>query len=289
MDNILLTGSSGFVGGNLVKCLEEKYNLFTPSRNELNLYSEIEIKRYIEKNRIKSVISCASPSPGRKTGDKEEKLLADSLNMFLNIIKAGEQCDKIIYFGSGAEFDKTKDICLATEGQGDNVPDDNYGLAKFVMNRIANNSANVYNLRLFGCYGPNDYYYKFITHVIRSLVLSKTITIRQDCYFDYIHIYDLAEMVKWIIDGKPVFHEYNACGGTRILLSDIAKMICQYMDKDEDIRILKAGFANEYTGNNERIIKESGIDLKYPYDVGLKMQIAWELNNWNDNTLFDGE
>ena len=44
---ILITGSSGMLGKDLVKKI--KYKVFTPNRNKLNLFNYNKIKKYLKK------------------------------------------------------------------------------------------------------------------------------------------------------------------------------------------------------------------------------------------------
>ena len=50
--NVLITGSSGFIGRNLKEQLKEKYNLFTPSHLKLELTDFKEVKKYFQHNQI---------------------------------------------------------------------------------------------------------------------------------------------------------------------------------------------------------------------------------------------
>ena len=53
--NILLTGSGGFVGGNIKKYLEKDFNILSPRSFELNCISEEAVKEYFKKNKIREL------------------------------------------------------------------------------------------------------------------------------------------------------------------------------------------------------------------------------------------
>ena len=88
-------------------------------------------------------------------------------------------------------------VLVSEEEFGRYVPEDDYGRAKFIMNEISTHSENIYNLRIFGCFGPNEYSDKFITHAIRCCIKNEPITIRQDCYFDYLYVDDYAKYLMF--------------------------------------------------------------------------------------------
>lgn len=290
MKRILLTGASGFVGKNILPVLSSCYDVLTPNRGELNLFDSQAVQNYVKNNNVSYIVHCASPSPMRGTGDVSERVLRDMLMMYSSIADASRWVEKIIYMGSGAEFDKSRDIIhISEERFGESIPKDDYGFAKYILNKMTLMSENIYNLRLFGCYGPGDYPEKFITHAIRASILNVPVTIRKDCYFDYLHVHDLGVIVKAIIEGTPKYHDYNACSGERILLSDIARRVINNMGTANDIRILSDEKGFEYTGSNQRLLSEFDIDFAYPLDEGIKAQINWEKDNWSESTVFDGE
>ena len=62
MKRILITGSSGMLGKNLVSKLN--YKIFVPNKKKLNLFNFKETKKYIKKNKINFVIHCAAKVGG---------------------------------------------------------------------------------------------------------------------------------------------------------------------------------------------------------------------------------
>ena len=49
---VLITGASGFIGRNLVDHLSDKFEISSPSREELNLLDETAVQKYINDNKI---------------------------------------------------------------------------------------------------------------------------------------------------------------------------------------------------------------------------------------------
>ena len=278
MENALLTGGTGFIGRNIKPYLEKVCNLYAPKRAELNLYDEQKVREYICQNKIDVVIHSANPNPAKNQLDKQETMFEDSIRIFMNLFKA-QDCYQMMYtFGSGAEYDKSKDACLVTEEEETrSVPYDSYGLAKFTMNQIIGKNDKQCNLRIFACYGPTDHESKFITHVIHCCMRHEDITIRQDCYFDYMQVTDLARVVEYFLNNTPKYHSYNVCTGIRTSLSDIARIVKRQMNSDSNIVIFKEGWNKEYTGSNARLMSELGNFDFITLEDGIKMQIESEL------------
>ncbi|GHT02565.1 hypothetical protein AGMMS50276_32530 [Synergistales bacterium] len=169
--------------------------------------------------------------------------------------------EKIIYFGSGAEFDKRFDITYANETDiGRHIPESGYGFAKYIMNAQARHSDNIYNLRLFGIFGKyEDWRVKFISNLCCKAIFELPLTIRKECRFDYAFVDDLADIVLYFIENKPLYHDYNFAYGKPVLLTQIANMISLVSGKKQDIMLLdKVGFNKDYTANNERLKIETG-------------------------------
>lgn len=279
MKTILLTGGSGFVGSNVLPFLEEKYNVLAPTRSELDVRNMESLEKYIARNKFDVIIHLASPSPVRSAQcDSYERLFEDCLKIFMNLYTIRDSCEKIIYSGSGAEYDKRRDIINASEEEiGKSIPIDDYGRAKFIMNEMARSSNNIYNLRIFGCYGPKEYDSKFITHAIKCGLENKKITIRQDCYFDYLYVDDYARYLEYCIENQLRYHDYNASSGTRIRLSTIAQKVKEKLGLEQEIVISQPGLNKEYTASNERIISEMNFKGNLiSIDEGIEKLIRWE-------------
>ena len=274
---ILLTGGTGFIGGNILPILQKKYEVKSPRRNELNINDESSVDEYLSNNKFDILIHSANITPGKNSADKMENMLEYTIKAFLNFQKHSDKFEKIFYFGSGAEYDKRKDIVLIKETDiGNSIPADQYGLAKYVINQIARGSKNIYNLRIFGCYGPTDAKTKFIRDCIDCCLEHKPITIRQNCYFDYMYVEDLARIIDKMINSELKYHDYNICTGKRIDLLTIAKIIDKKMQNNQGIKIGQEGLNKEYTANNARLLSDIGAFDYTCIEDGIQKQIDWQ-------------
>ena len=184
---VLLTGGSGFIGKNILKILGAKYKIFAPARSELNVSDQNSVNNFLSDKNFDVVIHCAIPTPWRNDIDNDGDILDYTMRGLLNLKVHEHRFDKIIYIGSGAEFDKSDDIINAKEIDiGKRIPKDAYGYAKYILNQIANNSKNIYNLRIFGCYGIEEHEFRLIRSLVEEYFNKGSMTIRRDCVFSYV-------------------------------------------------------------------------------------------------------
>lgn len=271
MKRLLVTGASprSFVGASLLEAFEGRYELLAPSRVGLDLTDAAAVKAYLAQNPVEAVVHCAvqgEGSPGEAEAD---------LRMFFALADCRAYYQKLIYFGSGAEFDKTLPIDGLTEDAfGRSVPAGAYGFAKYVMNRYARARGNIVNLRLFSGYGPRENWrIKFISGLCCKALLGLPLTIRRDCRFDFVWIDDLAAAVAWAVESEPKHPDYNLSSGAGVLLSEVAALVKELSGSASPIQVLNPGLANPYVGDNSRLAGESGIPFT-PLRAGIGRMLA---------------
>lgn len=279
MKKILLTGRSGFIGRNLYENFADKYEVFAPFHKELDLLDLSAVTKYIYDNRINIIIHTAIHIKEFNGSDKE---FYNDMLMFLNIEKQSLYVEKIIYFGSGAEYDKKYHIQMVKEEQiGNTIPDNEYGLAKYAMNIIARESSNIYNLRLFGIYGKYELWdRKFISNLCCKAVFNLPLTIRRDCYFDFLYIEDLPAIVDWFCNHIPQYHDYNVCYGQQYLLSNFAEKVNKVSKKELEIKLINDNEYNlTYSADNTRLKREIPKITITPYEEAIKDLYQYYQNN----------
>ena len=275
MKRVLITGTGdiGFVGRNLAEAFDGIYNLYTPTYKELDLTDTEAVSCYFDRHEIDIVIhSCSSM----------QNTLDSDLRMFFNLEKHIGKDNKMIYFGSGAEFDKRYDIIEASEDDiGKQIPNDGYGYAKYIMNAYARQSKNIFNLRFFGIFGKyEDWTYKFISNICCKAVFNLPLSIRRDCRLDYIYIDDLPKVIMWFIENDPDYNDYNFALGTPVLLSELADMVLEISGKKLDIEILNPeGHNNEYSASNERLRKQLPWFEPTPLYKAIEKLYKWYYDN----------
>lgn len=258
---ILVTGSTGFVGRNVKEYFLKytDYEVMAPNSKELDCLDEKRVKEYLQKHKFNMVLHFAVYGDGIDKTKDGTKLVEYNLRMFLNFAQHSDLYGKMIYTGSGAEYDKRFSIVKVREEDiGKTIPTDPYGVMKYTVGQLIEQSNNIYNLRLFGIFGPYEYWKtKFISNICCKAIKGLPLSIRQDCSFDYIWIEDFCRLLLAFIQLKaPKYHTYNAVSGMPVKLSELAQIVNQISGHSSSVYICREGMANEYTASNKRIMTE---------------------------------
>ena len=258
---ILMTGGSGFVGRNVKEYLLQKgYDVYAPASRELNCIDEEAVVECLKKNHYDVVLNFAVYVNGTDPNKDGNRILDYNLRIFLNFFKHSDLYGRMIYAGSGAEYDKRFPIQSVTEEdiRKHLIPTDQYGLMKYTANQMIEKSDNIYNLRLFGIFGKYEYWKtKYISNLCCKSLKGLPLSLRKDCYFDYLWIDDFCRLVEMFLHlERPKYHVYNAVSGIRVSLYELAQLVNEGADVPRDIIVCSEGLANEYTANNDRIRAE---------------------------------
>jgi UDP-glucose 4-epimerase len=256
--NILITGSSGFIGRNLNEQLSRKYSITAPSSSQLNLLDAYAVQEYLKKESFDIVIHSATWNATNNSPKDTSKVLENNLRMFFNIARCNTFYCKMIYYGSGAEYDRNHWIPRMKEDYFDtHVPADDYGFSKYIMAKYAVHSKNIYNLRLFAVFGKyEDWQIRFISNACCKAMWDLPITIRQNRYFDYLHVDDLIKITEWFVENESKDRCYNVCTGSPFDLVTLAKKALGVSNKKLDIKVAGKGLGKEYSGDNSSLLKE---------------------------------
>ena len=276
MKRVLLTGagSKSFIGRNLKEQLADQYAIFAPSHAELELLDYDALEQYCETHRIDTIIHAAIHVPIFNGAANE---FFNDMQMFCNIEKISHKVEKVLYFGSGAEYDKRRNIrAIHEEEFRDHIPVTEYGLAKYTMNQLAQGSNNIYNLRLFGVFGKYELWQiKFLSNLCCKALFDLPLTVRRDCYFDFLYIDDLARIVAWFVEHTPRWHDYNICSGKDFLLTELAEKVRSVSGKDLPIELLSPERNLDYSASNNRFLAEYNGEPLIKMDNALEMLYSY--------------
>jgi len=253
---IFLTGSGGFIGKNLKQYLKDKYTLLTPRSCELDLINSSEVEKYFKENKIDFIIHCATVGGARGIADKDTTI-EDNLKMVDNILKYKSEDVRIILFGSGAMYGKTRILHKVQENEiGSFIPEDLYGKSKMLIAEKIKNRTDVLMLNIFACYGYGEKENRFPTYAIKKVIENKTIEINQNVVFDYLWVEDMEKIIYYFIEHKPKNNIINITPSESISLLEIANIVNSFKNNKVDITIKNKIMNNEYTGNNALLLSE---------------------------------
>lgn len=257
MDKVLITGASGFIGRNLAEQLAERYEVHAPTSADLDLLDAVAVRRYLCEKRFDVVIHCATTRSNRWLGAPAD-LLERNCRMFFNVARNEAAFGKMIYFGSGAEYDSRCLPARVRESYFDTrVPADAYGFSKYICAKYAERSDKILNLRLFAVFGKYEAWQaRFISNACARVVHGLPIAIRQNAFFDYLHVDDLAAITCWFVENQPKGRTYNVCRGKGYELTNLAAMVAEASGASPAIVVKNEGMSHEYTGDNSQMLAE---------------------------------
>lgn len=258
MKKLLVTGSEGFIGKNIVEKLSNCYDISAPTEKELDLLDTDSLRNYLSIHHFDIVLHAALFGNNQSTDDG--LFIKCNLKMFYNLKSCNHLYERMYYFGSGAEYDsRYYKPFMEEEYFGTYIPEDSYGLYKYVLAQECMKEENIYDLRLFGVFGKYELWQRrFISNNICRALAGLPMTLSQNMYFDYIYIDDLCEILRWFIENEPKHHHYNVCRGEHIDLKSLGEIIRGRLKIDCDLIVAKEGFKPEYSGNNDRLLNEIG-------------------------------
>lgn len=275
MKKILITGASGFLGKNLKEFLSGKFNLLLPGHRELDLLEEKTVEDYLRTHAPNAVVHCAAVGISRK--NNSDAAAFASLKMFENIARCNKLYSKMIFIGSGAEYDKRRSLVRVREEQfGELIPADPYGFYKYSCSKIIARIPNIINLRAFAVFGKyEDYETRFISNTICRSLFNLPVVINQDVKFDYFSVDDLMRVIEYFLEHESKQQFYNVGKGGGVSLTAIVKKIEKLSGKKLEVTIKSLGMNKEYTCDNSRLLADFPEMVFKPFDEALL-----DLYNW---------
>ncbi|MBW2968143.1 NAD(P)-dependent oxidoreductase [Candidatus Woesearchaeota archaeon] len=272
---ILITGGSGFIGKNLIDYLSKDHEVLAPRHKELELMDESAVSAFFAKNKIDVVIHAANFGGNRKQGDYKD-VVKKNLKIFFNLAGNSHRYRRMIFFGSGAEYDHKKDVVNVTESDfGKRVPEEDYGFYKYVCSKYIAKSDNIINLRLFGVFGRyEDPDIRFISNIMCRAMFDLPVEVNQNRLMDYVDVRDLCRIVEHFLNNSAKSKFYNIGASAHLDLLTIARKIRDISGKGFEMEVKKKGMDREYTCDNSALMKELG-DFRFT-DIDKSLQDLWE-------------
>lgn len=251
---ILLTGSGGFIGKNIIEQIGNKYNFITPRSRELNLLDENAVHDFIKHNTPDLIIHSAAAGVRITPNATREQVAIPNIKMFDNLARHVSRKCQMIVFGSGAEYDKSRPLVSVPESEfGASEPNDPYGYSKYMISKKIESMDNVLNMRIFGIYGKYENPTRFTSYAISQNIAHKPIEINQNVVFQFLYINDFCKIMDWFIKNPITERFVNICPDDKITLTQLSEIVNKNSDYKSEIIVKNSGLNNEYTGNNSKL------------------------------------
>jgi len=270
---LLITGTNGFIGGYLSHYFRH-YDVTAIASRDLDLTDTSRVQSFFDNHEtFDAVINCAAQGRFQATA-KDENILRNNLKMFANLIHNRKRYQRLINFGSGAEFGLSNNINLVTENSiYDHMPDESYGLSKNIIARWCDCTPGAHNIRIFGVFDKTEPPRRLISGFIEHAKNGQPFIVNNDRYADYVSARDLAILVDHTIKGDVSDTNINMVYREKYRLSDLLRKYCGIHNIDKNLIDVANESTNNYTGSSSNIdkynFKFNGLDAglqEYQYE-----------------------
>ena len=277
---VLITGCNGFLGKEMIRYFSKNHTVIPTNRETLDPTKIGSVASFFRNNTVDIVIHTAVKG-GKRTHKDCISDLYENIKMFDNLSFFSNDYKALFNFGSGAEFDRIKNIHLAHETDiYGSLPTDYYGLSKNLITRRVNDlNSNIYNLRLYGCFGFFEEEQRLFRSIFNKISKSEPIEIHQDKYMDYFYAQDVGKVIEYLSNNlnQSIKKDYNLCYEKKYRLSELSFKIKSLTNHKQDVIINNTDLGFSYTGSNDRLAKLK-IDL-----TGLDKGIENCYTEWRKN------
>jgi len=258
--NILIVGGGSFIAKSIFPNLNQRYKVTSLNKKQLNLLNINDLQEFFKDKYFDFIINCAIVG-GRLLGEDNPNIFYQNVLIQENLLKFSNNCGKFIFFGSGGQEDRTKDICNLKEGEFRNIPQNCYSLSKFINTQRTLNNNRVILLRIFNIFGPEEPDNRFIKSSILKYINHKDIEIWSDKLFDFFGWNDLCIALEYILNNpSEKYFELNLVYFKKYLMSEIVGIINRLDNYNVPVKILDNGVNKHYYGSGFKLA-EMGLKL----------------------------
>lgn len=252
---ICITGAKGYIGRALSSKLALAHEVSGVDLDALDLLDGEAFHEFLERGQYDVLVHCANYAVLRCHKPTPGACLENNLRMGLNVLQGARHVGRVLMFGSGAQYDRSAAPPFVREEYlGHSLPRDEYGLSKLIMSRLAESQTNVFEMILFGVFGPGeDWRVRFISNACCRALAGMPITVNKNVRFDYLWIEDLCALVSRFIVDPPEVRRFNVGSGSPVDLVSLAREIRQVTGANVPIHIAQEGMGNEYSGDTGRL------------------------------------
>lgn len=270
MNNILVTGSTGQLGSDVVKeLLKRGYSTLSPNRSELNLCSEDNIRNYISNSNCEAIVHCAAYTQVDKAEDEKDLCIKINATATKHIVKCAKILDiPMIYISTDYVFDGTKDGEY-TENDETN-PINIYGESKLAGEKYVQEILDKYYIVrtswVFNINGKN-----FIETMLRLSKANNQLSIVNDQIGSPTYTKDLSRLLVDMLETSK-YGLYHATNEGYCSWYEFANTIFKLANINIDIKAINS---NEYASRAKRPLN-SKLSKDKLIEYGFKPLPHWE-------------
>lgn len=270
MNNILVTGSTGQLGSDVVKeLLKRGYSTLSPNRSELNLCSEDNIRNYILNSNCEAIVHCAAYTQVDKAEDEKDLCIKINATATKHIAKCAKILDiPMIYISTDYVFDGTKDGEY-TENDETN-PINIYGESKLAGEKYVQEILDKYYIVrtswVFNINGKN-----FIETMLRLSKANNQLSIVNDQIGSPTYTKDLSRLLVDMLETSK-YGLYHATNEGYCSWYEFADTIFKLANINIDIKAINS---NEYASRAKRPLN-SKLSKDKLIEYGFKPLPHWE-------------
>ena len=270
MNNILVTGSTGQLGSDVVKeLLKRGYSTLSPNRSELNLCSEDNIRNYILNSNCEAIVHCAAYTQVDKAEDEKDLCIKINATATKHIVKCAKILDiPMIYISTDYVFDGTKDGEY-TENDETN-PINIYGESKLAGEKYVQEILDKYYIVrtswVFNINGKN-----FIETMLRLSKANNQLSIVNDQIGSPTYTRDLSRLLVDMLETNK-YGLYHATNEGYCSWYEFANTIFKLANINIDIKAINS---NEYASRAKRPLN-SKLSKDKLIEYGFKPLPHWE-------------
>ena len=304
MKSVLLTGSSGFIGKNLLKTLvKDKFNVHAYSSKNLDLTNENDVDLIFKNQQFDCVIHLAADVGGIEyIKSNQGKILYNNLMMNTILMEKSRIYDvkKFISLNTINSYPESNKALKENQvWDGSPNPDIfSYGISKRIL--LAQSRAyrlqydfKSYNLIIDNTYGPDDNFNPKVSRVIPALISKFNDAVSKNSPFvniwgsgksirQFLYVEDLVEIIKYVVKNDVKYETINISNGETLKISDLVNHISDLFKFKGQIKYdisMPEGAAKRLMDNSRMIESINYTDFHFIKD-GLSKTVNWFINNY---------
>ena len=301
---IAIFGSAGLVGSNILKKLDlNKYEIFSPTRKDLNLLDEEKVLDWFLENRMDYVILAAAKVGGIvANATYPTEYLHENLTIQNNVIMSSFKSgvNNLVFLGSSCIYPREcpqpiKEEYLLTGPL--EKTNKSYALAKIAGIQLCDSIREQYGKKYYSLmpcnlYGPGDNFNPEASHVIPGMMIkidrakesgAKELNLLGTGrpFREFLFIEDLADGVIFVMENhKGEDGMINVGSGEEVTIKQLAEILAKEMEYDGEIIFN----TNGPDGTPRKVMDNSKVNSmgwkpKINLEEGIRRTVKWFYQN----------